>query len=493
MIQQKSLVPENLLPESDLVDHSPLNFLETAVSHKIYLKLGIFLSLGAAIHIPGLHQPAQAREGINFKLQNRSTTKNEQLSSIRQQNKIDTFLPRILKLINIPGKLAANSSQGLDHIPTTSVIAPTNQPINRVKIVANREESYQATNTESSVRSEPLIHLVQKGDTINKIAQKYQVSKDELVQLNRIKNSNIIFVNQRLTIPPRTTNQALLNSNEQPESILASTDVSQGSHQQAIEGQNAASLEQKTTPDNLNLSKLNQEKINRAASEDDPYIARLRAEIELLRLQSKQQKSEIDPEIDSSSTSSTLLPESNSKKSYQLESDPTKTSRATVKPNSPQPKYNLQPDLLEEDVLALRLPPLPDSGEYLPSAFDGYIWPAQGVLTSPYGWRWGRMHQGIDIAAPFGTPIVAAASGEVISVGWLSGYGNLVKLKHLDGSITLYAHNNRNLVSHGQKVAQGEQIAEMGSTGHSTGPHLHFEIHSPNQEILNPLALLSKR
>ena len=103
------------------------------------------------------------------------------------------------------------------------------------------------------------------------------------------------------------------------------------------------------------------------------------------------------------------------------------------------------------------------------------------------------MHQGIDIAAPFGTPIVAAASGEVISVGWLSGYGNLVKLKHLDGSITLYAHNNRNLVSHGQKVAQGEQIAEMGSTGHSTGPHLHFEIHSPNQEILNPLALLSKR
>jgi murein DD-endopeptidase MepM/ murein hydrolase activator NlpD len=182
---------------------------------------------------------------------------------------------------------------------------------------------------------------------------------------------------------------------------------------------------------------------------------------------------------------------SSSEEKYQLESDSQKSSVVTPNLDSPQAKYNLQPDLLEENTVALTLPPLPDSDEYLPSAFDGYMWPAQGVLTSGYGWRWGRLHRGIDIAAPVGTPIVAAASGEVISAGWHSGYGNLIKLEHLDGSVTLYAHNYRNLVSHGQKVNQGEQIAEMGSTGRSTGSHLHFEIHSRNQEVLNPLALLN--
>ena len=78
-------------------------------------------------------------------------------------------------------------------------------------------------------------------------------------------------------------------------------------------------------------------------------------------------------------------------------------------------------------------------------------------------------------------------------MGWQGGYGNLVKLEHLDGSVTLYAHNSRNLVSHGQRVSQGEQIAEMGSTGYSTGPHLHFEIHTSDRKVINPLALLSKR
>ncbi len=148
-------------------------------------------------------------------------------------------------------------------------------------------------------------------------------------------------------------------------------------------------------------------------------------------------------------------------------------------------------------VVTPEMPVLPDQDAYLPEApnhFDGYMWPSQGVLTSGYGWRWGRMHRGVDIAGPVGTPIYAAASGVVVSSGWNSGgYGNLVDIRHPDGSMTRYAHNSRLLVSAGQQVRQGQQIAEMGSTGFSTGPHLHFEIHIPNQGTVNPMAMLPSR
>ncbi|MEB3885281.1 LysM peptidoglycan-binding domain-containing M23 family metallopeptidase [Lyngbya sp. CCY1209] len=147
-------------------------------------------------------------------------------------------------------------------------------------------------------------------------------------------------------------------------------------------------------------------------------------------------------------------------------------------------------------IVSPHLPPLPGPDTYLPGGsmrFNGYIWPSEGILTSGYGWRWGRMHRGIDIAGPIGTPIVAAAPGVVTYAGWNSGgYGNLVELEHPDGSLTLYAHNHRILVNKGQKVTQGQQIAEMGSTGRSTGPHLHFEIHPSGQGAVNPMALLPR-
>ncbi len=150
-------------------------------------------------------------------------------------------------------------------------------------------------------------------------------------------------------------------------------------------------------------------------------------------------------------------------------------------------------------MVSPELPYLYPADEYLPDGerpriSDGYIWPAKGVLTSGYGWRWGRMHKGIDIAAPVGTPILAVADGKVIMAGWHSGgYGNLVKLKHYDGSITLYAHNSRLFVRRGQEVTQGQHIANMGSTGFSTGPHLHFEIHPRGQGAINPMALLPRK
>ncbi len=145
------------------------------------------------------------------------------------------------------------------------------------------------------------------------------------------------------------------------------------------------------------------------------------------------------------------------------------------------------------EMVSPDIPPLEGADTYLPGGsiqFTGYMWPASGTLTSGYGWRWGRMHQGIDIAAPTGTPIMAAAPGVVSFAGWNSGYGYLVEITHPDKSLTLYAHNSQILVQEGQKVVQGELISKMGSTGRSTGPHLHFEIHPPGSGAANPIAYL---
>jgi len=106
----------------------------------------------------------------------------------------------------------------------------------------------------------------------------------------------------------------------------------------------------------------------------------------------------------------------------------------------------------------------------------GLIWPVQGVLTSPFGMRWGRMHEGIDIGASIGTPIYAAASGTVVYAGWEGGYGNLTVIDHGGGLATAYGHQSRLGVSNGQVVTRGQVIGYVGSTGHSTGPHLHFEV-----------------
>ena len=106
----------------------------------------------------------------------------------------------------------------------------------------------------------------------------------------------------------------------------------------------------------------------------------------------------------------------------------------------------------------------------------GFIWPVDGYVTSGYGPRWGRTHTGIDVAAPGGTPIAAAKAGEVLYAAPMGGYGNLVAVDHGDSVVTLYAHQSRIAVVEGQEVAQGDAVGYVGSTGRSTGNHLHFEV-----------------
>jgi murein DD-endopeptidase MepM/ murein hydrolase activator NlpD len=116
-----------------------------------------------------------------------------------------------------------------------------------------------------------------------------------------------------------------------------------------------------------------------------------------------------------------------------------------------------------------------------------FAWPVRGRLTSSFGRRWGRPHEGVDLAATRGTPILASESGRVIHSGRLGDYGNAVIVKHAGTYRTVYAHASKTLVRKGQFVEKGQRIALVGSTGRSTGPHLHFEIRrsqAPRDPIL---------
>jgi murein DD-endopeptidase MepM/ murein hydrolase activator NlpD len=147
-------------------------------------------------------------------------------------------------------------------------------------------------------------------------------------------------------------------------------------------------------------------------------------------------------------------------------------------------------------VRARRVPleePLPPSLVLAVPDFDDtapvFRWPAAGLVTSTFGRRWRSWHRGLDIHAEPGTPIAAAAAGVVVASGFEPRYGLMVKIEHEGGFMTVYAHNERNLVEAGEEVAAGQVIASMGRTGRATAEHLHFEIRYDGR-VYNPLYLL---
>ena len=125
----------------------------------------------------------------------------------------------------------------------------------------------------------------------------------------------------------------------------------------------------------------------------------------------------------------------------------------------------------------------------VPRASRQFAWPVwSGTVTSGFGMRHGTMHDGVDIAAPVGTAVRAADSGMVVFVGKLNGYGNTVIIRHSDNYVTVYGHNSRILVSEGSSVARGQNIAEVGTSGRTTGPNLHFEVRYDNHAVTEQLA-----
>jgi LysM repeat protein len=125
-------------------------------------------------------------------------------------------------------------------------------------------------------------------------------------------------------------------------------------------------------------------------------------------------------------------------------------------------------------TLAPGLPSVPGTPRTIGDLDFG--WPVRGKLSSRYGWRRGKRHEGIDIATRKGTPVRAAEAGRVVHSGWIGGYGRVVIVKHSGDYSTVYAHNSKNRVGKGAFVERGDVLAEVGSSGNASGPHLHFEI-----------------
>jgi murein DD-endopeptidase MepM/ murein hydrolase activator NlpD len=147
------------------------------------------------------------------------------------------------------------------------------------------------------------------------------------------------------------------------------------------------------------------------------------------------------------------------------------------------PQASASPRVAARASRARRTPPPPKRPEW--------VRPGVGRFTSGFKWRWGRMHCGIDLAGPYGSPIRSVGDGVVIEAGQESGYGNIVKVRLEDGTVTYYAHLSKILVWSGP-VKAGDIIAKEGNTGHSTGPHLHFEVRI-NDRPINPIPWLAKR
>nr|WP_263994244.1 M23 family metallopeptidase [Mycobacterium yunnanensis] len=122
-----------------------------------------------------------------------------------------------------------------------------------------------------------------------------------------------------------------------------------------------------------------------------------------------------------------------------------------------------------------------------------YVMPTRGVWTSGFGYRWGVLHAGIDIANSIGTPIYAVADGVVTDAGLTAGYGAWVKIRHADGTVTLYGHVNTWLVTPGERVMAGDQIATIGNRGQSTGPHCHFSVLKNGTDFIDPVPWLAAK
>ena len=396
-------------------------------------------------------------------------------------------------------------------------------------------------------------YRVQAGDTLSAIASSLGTTPQKLIQANALANPNIILAGDTLKVP--ASNQPIASDSIASDSASRVASGAQRSESQLVADlRNAtpgepASVggEQVTEKDLLGSTAARAEGI-------DPYVANLLAEVQEIRSQTvkvsevntadsavvegdaaqnvardnvrnnvqsnvalRSVQSSVQSNVAETNASRllarseqptvpTVIPAersvpSGSSTAERVSLAPTAQPSATAVDSELLAAAPLSPDAYipaqrsgAPQVVSPDMPILPGANEYLPetpSYFNGYIWPARGTITSGFGWRWGRMHRGVDVAGPVGTPVVAAGSGVIASAGWNSGgYGNMVEIQHPDGSMTRYAHNNRLNVSVGQAVKQGQQIAEMGSTGYSTGPHLHFEVHPHGGEAVNPVAYL---
>lgn len=442
--------------------------------------------------------------------------------------------------VNLPSLVTSEQKSEKTKLPTALPSSEQTVAFGSVRNPQSAVRSNPATLPENGI--EDLVNYrVNQGDTLATIARAHGISLQQLVQANRITNPNYIFANQVLVIPQNQTASgatqkfkgSIASVPASPKSLDVSGSSSQSLVAPAVSQETKVAAVSSFAPETALLATNSDAKVLQSNN-----VANLKSEIEKLREKYGNQAQANRPQVQDVSVAVTstaslptvalnragdrINPEFNPERYSNLNSRIREMRERIRAGQAPQAKDVSQPlassseskpqlvaaasvgsesyDPLVQSRLGKtvspELPPLGPGNEYLPGApgkFEGYIWPTKGVLTSGFGWRWGRMHKGIDIAGPVGTPVVAAADGVVVTAGWNSGgYGYLVEIQHPDGSLTLYAHNSRILVQVGQQVAQGQQISEMGSTGYSTGPHCHFEVHPSGRGAVNPMAFLPR-
>ncbi|WP_416669041.1 peptidoglycan DD-metalloendopeptidase family protein [Egbenema bharatensis] len=463
----------------------------------------------------------------------------------------------------------------------TSHIVPTTQPqsgaLPGIPFIA--PDNSLSPSDEVAITSDPQAEVIQPGglqlseyrvspgDTVAGIARAHNIPQSLLIEANGLRNPNVIFVGQVLSVPstPSTDRIAVPETSGSftladalpvaADSVTPQTDVPAQYAQvnesvPVLPSPQSSSIVTSPVPASSEVVSDTQNGVEQIAASPDlipmpealaptsdaeftpsvsdtsvpsganPYVASLLTEIRAMRQQrSIPPSTAVVVESAPEETEAAALPEpaipsevavnphmNQAIETVNEEVRPVSSSRpdrdSTAQPEmvaaAPLGSESYDPLLqpITGRMVSPELPPLPGADTFLPEdgIFNGFIWPARGVLTSGYGWRWGRMHRGIDIAADVGTPIYAAATGVIEFAGWNSGgYGNMVEVRHPDGTMTRYAHMNAIHVRNGQRVSQGEQLGEMGSTGYSTGPHLHFEVHIPAQGTVNPMAYLPAR
>lgn len=417
-----------------------------------------------------------------------------------------------------PAVLAqAVATDSLEAAPVESIAAPVASIEIEIADASQEEDVSAPVVTALASPAAFSNYQVQAGDTLGSIASSLGITPESLIRSNALTNPDIILEGATLRVPTELSASPSLASKTDASANNAARlrQFSSSSDQLAYLRSTAVRPDAARILDELRSASpeealsvggeqiTEQDILSTEAQSVDPYVANLMQEVQEIRNQSVPTSEATVSEIESDSVllaqgdqsdSPSLL----SRRVARVSESPATAASADLlaaAPLSPDAYIPAQRSSAGQ-VVSPDMPILPSADEYLPETpnhFDGYIWPTQGTVTSGYGWRWGRMHRGVDVAGPVGTPIVAAAPGVVEQAGWNSGgFGNLVEIRHPDGSMTRYAHNNTVSVSAGQQVRQGQQIAEMGSTGYSTGPHLHFEVHQASGAV-NPVAYLPNR
>lgn len=362
-------------------------------------------------------------------------------------------------------------------------------------------------------------YKVKAGDTLTAIARQHGLPLTALIAANQLADPNRIQIAQQLIVPI-SPSQGI--ESQQPMTAALENNNYTGMGGNISDDDSVV----ETNPEGIAEIQRQQSAKAEQAQLSDRYVQSLRSDIEKLqqryRAQSLLSQAVSGEQPTAKTSGDRLLQKIRQMATVEGKTDQnfnSKQASKTLQIAAPkQPQRPVQPvedesgdslatapigrdaidslQSIQQRNVSPALPPLDSVDTYLPKptiSQKGFMWPAKGKLSSGYGYRWGRMHRGIDIAAPVGTPIFAAAAGVVIKSGWNSGgYGNMVDIQHTDGTITRYAHNKRLLVHKGQAVYQGQQISEMGSTGFSTGPHLHFEIHPLGKKAVNPIAFLPR-